>query len=307
MNSKKVNRLFLYILYGHFIAVYILIKWGKYIDLNIAANGMVSDCIIFIPTLLMMMVHKCSFKEAFGFHKIRVSSIFVIVLFTLLIMPLATVCNAVSLFFVDNTVASLEGEIVSMPFIVMWLSIGVFGPLCEELVFRGMIFRGYKKSVSILTSILMSSLLFGLMHLNINQALYACVIGVCLSLLVEATGSLWGSVISHMFFNSEQVVMMYISSNAQEGLTEQIEETAATISDTGALFMILAVTIVIASVTTPLAGCVLAWLAKREGRADVMKQIWTGRKQHKDKLISAPLIMGVGIALIYMSLELILK
>ena len=49
---------------------------------------------------------------------------------------------------------------------------------------------------------LMSGLLFGCFHLNINQALYAFVMGIVFAYMVEATGSLWSSVIAHFAVNT---------------------------------------------------------------------------------------------------------
>ena len=57
--------------------------------------------------------------------------------------------------------------------------------------------------------VLLSSLLFGLMHMNFNQAPYAFALGVAMAVLVEATGSLWSSVLMHVIFNAQSVLLMY--------------------------------------------------------------------------------------------------
>lgn len=71
---------------------------------------------------------------------------------------------------------------------------------CEEFLFRGAILtnclpfgRG--------TAILISSLLFGLMHQNAEQIFYAFGAGLVLGLVYERTGSIWNCVFLHMVNN----------------------------------------------------------------------------------------------------------
>jgi len=52
------------------------------------------------------------------------------------------------------------------------LVMAVVPAICEELLFRGMIFQGLKEKFSATTSIFLSALLFALMHQNIQQFIY---------------------------------------------------------------------------------------------------------------------------------------
>lgn len=211
MKSKKANWLFLVIILVHIAVVTLLVRAGDRITLDIITNCLVSEGIIIAPAILFLLPTKSRINEVLGFHRIRISTFFMIFLFTVLITPLVTVLNALSMFFTDNAVAAMQGDILGVSFPVMWLLIGVYGPFCEEFVFRGAIYGGYKKSGGVVGAILLSSLAFGLMHMNFNQAIYAFVIGILLSMLVEATGSLWASVFCHMIFNSFSVCMMFLS------------------------------------------------------------------------------------------------
>ena len=172
----------------------------------------------------------------------------------------------------------------------MLFMIGIFGPFCEEFVFRGVIYRSYRRSGDWndntryktlrgngISAMLLSSLLFGLMHMNFNQAVYAFAIGIFLVLLVEAAGSLWASVFCHMFFNSCQVVLMYASQNMLNSVYGQaVNETAEQLS-TQDLLAALSVYLLIAGVTTPIAGCVIAWIAKNEGRQAEFRALFRRR------------------------------
>lgn len=306
MNSKKTNWLFLTIILAHFAALFFLIRMGGGINFTMAANCIVSELIILVPGLVFLAASRGNWNENLGFAKVRISSLLLVVLFTFLSMPLVTVLNAFSMLFAENAVVSMESGILEVGFPGMLFLIGIYGPFCEEFVFRGMIFRGYKKSGSTFWAILLSSLLFGLMHMNINQAIYAFAIGILLALLVEATGSLWGSIFCHMVFNSSQVVLMFSAQWLQNSAYgEVLEESGEAGITPDMLLMVISVYLIIAAITTPLAFCVLAYIAKRQGREENLKQIWSTRKEKKEYLVSIPLVLSIVVCLAYISMELL--
>ncbi len=307
MSIKKANWLFLTVILMHFAIVAILLFAGGRITLTITMNFLLSELTIILPAILFLLLARTKWNDALGFHKLKISSVFMIILFTFLIMPLITVLNALSMFIVDNAVASMQSDIVEISFPVMLFLIGIYGPFCEEFVFRGVIYNSFRKTGSVFWAIILSSLLFGLMHLNINQALYACVIGVLLALLVEATGSLWSSVVCHMVFNSQQVCVMFFYQWLQGTAYGEIMAQTETELTPQALLMALSVYLIIAAVTTPIAICILAWIARNEKREDALRQIWKKRKEKREYLVSIPLIIAIVISLAYMSLELILN
>lgn len=309
MNSKKVNRIFLAVILLHIAVVWILGTLSSVFTLTIVPNLIVSQLIILIPALAGVLLSKENIIKAAGFHKIKISTVFMIILFTFLIMPLIVVVNAVSMLFVDNTVAAMSGQVLEVPFFLMLLIIGIAGPFSEELVFRGIVYQGYKKSGTVLQAMALSALLFALMHLNFNQAAYAFVIGIIMIFMVEATGSIWGSILIHIVFNAQQVCMMYLYGAGGSGAAQMAEAQALLTTDM--ILLIISVYLMIAAVTTTLAGGVLVWIAKNEKREEYLRAIWTSRKdrkegQKKEKLITVPLLAAVVISLFLMCLEVIL-
>lgn len=310
MNSKRVNWVFLSLILLN-LALYALIficyaRGIAIFDIGIVTNLLISQLMILSPAFLFMLASRKRtetgrLNEMLGFRKIKVSSFFMVLLFTVLIMPMSTALNAISMLFVDNTVNAISGDVLQMPFPVMLFMIGMFGPFCEEFVFRGIIFQGYKNSGSVFWAVFWSALLFGLMHLNFNQAAYAIALGAMFALLVEATGSLWSSVIAHMAFNSWQVCMMYLSELIpQEMIGPEAELTQET------LIAAIGPYLLIAAIATPLAVCVLIWLSKNEKREAQFCSICARRKEKKEAMVSIPLIIAIVISLAYMSLEWIM-
>ena len=86
------------------------------------------------------------------------------------------------------------------------ITIVVIGPVMEELLFRGIILRGFLARYKPVTAIIVSSLLFGLLHLNPYQFVAAMILGVIFAWLVLRTGSLWPSVFGHVLYNGYLVV-----------------------------------------------------------------------------------------------------
>lgn len=81
---------------------------------------------------------------------------------------------------------------------------------CEELIFRGIIFRGLRERFSDGTSIIISALFFALMHQNLQQLIYPILFGSLLAWIVLKTGSLFLSMMVHFTNNLIVVTTNFI-------------------------------------------------------------------------------------------------
>lgn len=105
--------------------------------------------------------------------------------------------------------------------IIMYFYICIFGPILEELLFRGIVLesvRPYNERFAIF----FSSLIFGIMHGNISQAVNGFLIGLVLGALYVRSGSIVPSTVMHILMNSVTSVvsvMMYSNPNIVEELT----------------------------------------------------------------------------------------
>lgn len=89
--------------------------------------------------------------------------------------------------------------------VLLYMSVAIVPAFCEEFLFRGLFLREllpYGRT----TAVLGSAILFGLMHQNLEQMLYATVAGIVLALVAMECGSIWGGVIIHLFNNLLSVV-----------------------------------------------------------------------------------------------------
>lgn len=76
-------------------------------------------------------------------------------------------------------------------------------PLAEEILFRGFLFAGLRRSLNLPIAALLSSLVFGSAHLGLALWSMAAVavMGAFFAYLYERTGSLWPSVVAHTLHN----------------------------------------------------------------------------------------------------------
>ncbi len=79
---------------------------------------------------------------------------------------------------------------------------------CEEVANRGMVVSSYK-CLGIKKTVLISGLLFGLMHLNINQFFYATILGFYFGFVALSTDSIYPTMIMHFTNNAISTFMSY--------------------------------------------------------------------------------------------------
>lgn len=296
MNSKKLNRAFLIT-----IILYIGVMFGvpflpsAWME-NIVFNNLLCESVIVLPGLLILLFLKENVGSFLHFKKIKPGTLLAIVPFTMFSIPVITLANILSQLFAKNeAVAAMENaKVAEMPFLLLLFSSGIFAPFCEELICRGIYYRGYKKSGSGFKAMLLSAVLFALLHMNLNQAAYAFAMGLLAVLLVEATGSLWSSIFYHMLINSSQVVMTYAMLKANASAYSE----AAELINTEMIVMMVAVYLVITAVTLPLAWALLVWMSGHEERQGVLMLLWKERKKKEDKLVTVPLILAIILCMV---------
>jgi uncharacterized protein len=95
----------------------------------------------------------------------------------------------------------------------VFISVAVVAPIVEEVLFRGLILRGYLKHHSVRKSLIISSLLFGIAHFNPWQFVTAVIIGVVLGWLYERTDSIVPAVYAHALNNSMSFIVGILGIN----------------------------------------------------------------------------------------------
>ena len=92
--------------------------------------------------------------------------------------------------------------------------------LLEEMVFRGYVLRALRRYGD-WSAIVVSAVLFGLMHGNISQIPFALIVGLALGWLYVATENIWLAVSVHFTNNAFSFLLEYLSINLDDASKEK--------------------------------------------------------------------------------------
>ena len=303
---KRINR-FIPVLFISYILLSILA--GTVIgvmDINMPLWGsyLLSQAIVLLPALIYVAIHKINIIACMPYRRLRISDGLLSLLFGYALVPTMLFVSNLTSLFSTNYVQDSVQELIAYPFVVQLLIIAVLPACVEEFVFRGLIYHSYRKN-GILGAAVLSGLVFGLMHLNINQLSYALLMGIVFALLVEATGSMYSSMLAHFAANSYSIIMMQLVSMTSGG-SELLEQSAqAAESSMNSVPVIIAQVVMLGLVAAGFLG--IAYLlfkkiAVRNGRWEYLKeQLHKGFKpQNGERFITPPLIATVAAAVVYM-------
>lgn len=92
----------------------------------------------------------------------------------------------------------------------MLLTAGVFAPLGEEFLFRGILYPLFRNKWGVFAGTLLSSLVFAIAHLNILIAINAFLLGILFAVLFEYSRSLWVPGLMHILNNTLRLATLYL-------------------------------------------------------------------------------------------------
>jgi sodium transport system permease protein len=98
-----------------------------------------------------------------------------------------------------------------IPFPLVILAFAIAPAICEELAFRGFILSGFLSTKRVRLAIILSSIMFGVMHMIPQQVFNASLLGMVLGLLATCSGSLIPGVIYHLINNGMAVVQQKLA------------------------------------------------------------------------------------------------
>jgi membrane protease YdiL (CAAX protease family) len=102
-----------------------------------------------------------------------------------------------------NTDALAEQiKIAPLTTLGLLLAGALVAPVCEEVFFRGFLLPGITRSMPIWAAIVVSSLLFGVAHVDLGSFAPLVVIGLLLGVVRYKTRSLWPSIFLHTLNNT---------------------------------------------------------------------------------------------------------
>lgn len=310
MEVRKVNVFFPIFIVGY-IALSILAGSVMAVLVNMGIpmpdwiQYVISEGIILVIAIIYMAVNRIDPMKDIPYKRIEFVDGILSLAAGYCMIPMVLFLNSITMLFSTNYLEEGTTTLLTYPFFMQVILLAVIPPLVEELVFRGIFFGSYRKA-GMSGAAIMSGLIFGCFHLNINQGLYAFAIGIVFAYMVEATGSLWSSVIAHFAINTYSIGVVqllkmtgiYASDGQAVGTLEGEGELAAS---AGALATVMQLIVLLALATAfmMLAVLCIRIMAKRHGRLENIKVRTEGIKGIK-KYLSAPVVVGLAICICYM-------
>lgn len=182
-------------------------------------NAFLTELVYLLVFIIYSKFKKVDLKSASNLDKQFTAKKSVSLSFTTIL--LALVVFFASLNFI-NLISDLLSRRLSEPrgtlpisnffeFVMTTITFAVLPAVCEELLFRGLIFNGLKNKFNVSLSVIFSALIFALIHFSIFQTVYQFLIGIVLALLVHFTGSILFSMLFHFVNNFTIVLISYIT------------------------------------------------------------------------------------------------
>jgi len=202
-----------------FVCLCIVSGFGVFESLTDATSGLVTEIVatvliqivifLIVPLVIFRGLSKQPMKKTLvgiGFNRpsLRVVGFAFLLgfLFYILNIFLSSVSNLL-LMLLGYRLGGGAAPVMGFGSLVIGLVLGSVLPgTCEEVSNRGILMRGFMSKLGVWRAVLLSSLIFGLMHLNIVQFFVTAVFGVFIALAILATRSLWTGIIIHFMNNA---------------------------------------------------------------------------------------------------------
>ncbi len=129
----------------------------------------------------------------------------------LFLYPIITCVDSL-LFKLGVKISTLPYSLTTSNYFISLISLVVAPAICEELLFRGIIFKGLKKHGKAF-SIIISSLMFCIFHMSISQTVYPILMGLLLGVIMFYENNIYYCIAIHLTNNFLSLTLSYFKIN----------------------------------------------------------------------------------------------
>ena len=154
--------------------------------------------------------------DAVGLRPVSTSWILIATVATLVAIPIAGLVTILAYFALGQPLENpqldflLPEGLTAFDALAMLFLAGFAAPFGEELLFRGILYSMFRERWGIWIGVLVSSLLFGLIHGNLAVGLTGFLLGILTAIVFEYSDSLWTAVLVHTLNNSIKIALLYL-------------------------------------------------------------------------------------------------
>lgn len=209
-----------------YISGYLSYYFGLY-------GTLMNEIMLLLLAVGTVLVFKGDLRRVFPLHKPKAAPLIGTIIFWMGCFGAIMIASLfITVFFPEEmlgTGQSLGGYFTSVPFIVSFIIVSISPAICEEAVFRGVVLNSLSGSMNKWAAIIITGVVFGLMHGSVWRFMQTAVLGIAMGYIVYETGNILYSVLFHAVNNACPVILLYgmqwIYSAA--GMEELLSESAS--------------------------------------------------------------------------------
>ena len=187
--------------------------WGEHVVILVAAILLHGSMLL---TVWFFAVRPRDGRWALlGFRRVKPISTTIIVVFGVAIAQSAVVGYTllvqqlgIDFLIPDPMPRAVADDPVS--FAIFAIPVVIVAPLVEEIFFRGFMYQALRRTMAILPTALLTSLVFGIAHIDPAIIIPIALVGMILLGIYRWTGNLWSSIITHAGFNAVTVAALAV-------------------------------------------------------------------------------------------------
>ncbi|PID27850.1 MAG: hypothetical protein CSB55_07315 [Candidatus Cloacimonadota bacterium] len=203
------------------LIVYVIILSGMYYlasawQLHDISKGLIKTqvLIVVLPVLLLHMIAKVKYTKTFRMNKAKpVNFILVLLISVPASFAVMGISELTNIFFpFPESYAEMFKNLLNLQNMSLWETlflIAVLPGICEEFLFRGYFLNVFRKR-GFWGSIVISALLFGILHLDIYRMIPVTLLGVWMGYVTLKTKSIFPAMTAH-FANNALAVLLSLS------------------------------------------------------------------------------------------------
>lgn len=184
------------------VAMFVILnQYMEVLASNIYAIALIGDIITLLLIALIFLPSGYGIKDRMNIKKISRKGFFSIILLGIGLSILLIFLTNILEYFIPSYQEVSEQLASSKNYLFDLIIVIVLIPICEEILYRGIIFGYLRKNFDITIAILVQDLIFAIMHLNLVQSIYTFILGIVLALVYTDSDSILGNIIVHILFN----------------------------------------------------------------------------------------------------------
>lgn len=174
----------------------------------------VYELALLVPVLVILLARKAAWKSL-GFRPFTMDNL-ALGCGLLVATYMATIIHNTILLALDvPTQAQSMLKLLEMTDSPWGIALGgvIVAPVVEEMVFRGFFFQGLRQAYGSKNAILVSSLAFAIMHLQLEALIPTFILGCALAYVFDKADSIWPGALLHLLVNLVGIgIVMLMSS-----------------------------------------------------------------------------------------------